>query len=294
MSSEIIVADCGAAGVSKAWSIKPAAPSVLGQLAAVWRYRHLFWMLAVRQLFHIYRNTILGVAWMAIHPFVIALPAAFVVGNVFGVSVDPLPLPLFIMVGVAAWLLFRRGVQWMTKSMNAARSMLRRVYFPALLLVIATISIGVMQLGVVLLVASAVAIYYGPVRGEYYLNFGWHMLAMPLAMLMIALMALAVSCFTSILNAFARDTWLTLRYILGAWMIATPVVYPMEVVPQTYRWIAYLNPLAAPVELFRYGALGYGKVPMHYLALSAAEILILLFLGIWFFARMQNRLFDHT
>jgi lipopolysaccharide transport system permease protein len=265
----------------------------VGQFAAVWRYRRLFWTFAVRALFNAYRHAILGVLWMAIQPLAIAIPSVFVVGKVLGISVDPLPLPLFIIVGLASWILFRRGVQWMTKSMNANRGLLGTVYVPALLLVMATISPGIFQMLVVLVLAGMAAIYYGPVMGTYYIPLGWHLLAVFPAMLVIVALAIAVSCFTSILNAFARDTWMTLRYVLSGLMVATPIVYPVAIIPENYRWIAYLNPLTPPIDLFRWALVGYGQVPWPYVGLSAAQALVLLLCGVWFFAKQHNRLFDH-
>jgi lipopolysaccharide transport system permease protein len=275
------------------WRIDPEPPTVLGQMAAVWRYRRVYWMFTVRGLFHIYRNAILGILWMAIQPLAIAVPAIFIVGDVFKISVKPLPLPLFVLVGLASWILFRAGVQWMTRSLNANRGLLRVVYVPALLLMITMISPGVFQMLIVLALAGIAAIYYGPVMNMYHVPFGWHMFAVFPAMLILLALATAVACVTSILNTFARDTWLTLRYVLSGLMIATPIVYPVTVIPEPYRWIAYLNPLAAPVDLFRWALLGYGQIPWLFVGLSALQALVLLLCGIWFFATQHNRVFDH-
>jgi homopolymeric O-antigen transport system permease protein len=282
------VRDMSPTPAAPTWRIEPAPPSIVGQLRAVWRHRHLFWPLTVRALFDIYRTAILGIAWMAVHPLVIAIPAAFIVGDVFGVSVDPLPLPLFILAGMAIWTLFRRSVQWMTKSLAKNQSILQRVYVPALLLLIAAVSPGLFEFSVVLALVVSLAVYYG-----WIVNIGWQLLAVVPAMLMTILLAIGLSCITAILNAFARDTWLTLRYVLSAWMLASPILYPTAVIPAQYRWMIYLNPLTPIVELFRWGLLGYGTVQWAYVGLAAAEILIVLLAGIWFFARQQNRLFDH-
>lgn len=276
----------------QSWRIEPAPSTILGQLAAVWRYRRLFWPLSVNALFDIYRNAILGITWMAIRPLMIAVPAIFIVGNLFGISVDPVPLPLFIMTGLAIWILFRFGVQWTTKGLGRGKSIAQRIYVPALLLVLVGFSIAFFQFGVVLLLVAGLAIYYG-ISDIYILEVTWHTLLVVPSILMILLLALAVSAFTSILNVFASDTWLTLRYGMGAWLLATPVVYPIAVIPESYRWIAYLNPATVPVELFRLGLLGYGAVPLPYLALSVVEISGFLLLGLWFFAKMQTRIFDH-
>jgi lipopolysaccharide transport system permease protein len=282
-----------AAESTRSWRIEPAPPTVLGQVVAFWRYRRVYWMFAIRGLFHVYRNAILGILWMAVRPLTVAIPAIFVVGNIFRVSVEPLPLPLFILTGLAIWLLFRVGVQWMTKSLNSSRALLRVFYVPALLLMVAMVSPAVFQMLIVLGLVAGTAIYYGPVMHIYDIPLGWHMLAAFPAMLMILALAVGVACFTSILNTFAHDTWLTLRYSLSAVMIATPIVYPVEVIPEKYRWLAYLNPLTAPVDLFRWAVVGYGQVPWYYIGVSMIEAFALLICGIWFFARQQNRLFDH-
>jgi lipopolysaccharide transport system permease protein len=245
-------------------------------------------------LFNVYRNAILGVVWMAVRPLAVAVPAVFIVGGMFGVSVAPLPLPLFILTGLALWTLFRASVQWMTKSINAGRAVFERIYAPALLVLVAGMSPGLFQFVIVFALVVVAAIYFGPIAGIYALPVGWHFLALAPAMLMAVLLAIGLSCFTAILNALARDTWLTLRYVLSAWMLATPIVYPISVIPAEYQWIIYLNPLTPTVELFRWALLGYGTVHWPYVAVACVQILILLLAGIWFFAKQQDRLFDHA
>jgi lipopolysaccharide transport system permease protein len=182
----------------------------------------------------------------------------------------------------------------MTKSVAGSRSILERIYVPALLLMIAAVSPALFQFAVVLVLVAALAIYYGPIEGIYYVDLGWRALWAVLAMLLAILLAVGVACVTGILNVFARDTWLTMRYVLSGWMLATPILYPIEFIPEGYRWIAYLNPLAPAVELFRWALLGYGNVQWHYVALCVAEILALLIVGLRFFARQQTRIFDHA
>jgi lipopolysaccharide transport system permease protein len=274
------------------WRLEPAASSIGGQLSEVWRYRSLFWPLTFRVLFDVYRTAFLGILWMVVRPLTLAIPAIFIVGNLFGVSVAPLPLPLFILVGLAAWLLFRRCVQWFTKSIIKNRTTLKRVYVPPLLLLIASASPALFEFLIVAAVATLTAIYYA-VQGIYYVHFGWHTLAVIPALAMCVLVAVAVGCFTSILNAFARDTWLTMRYAMGFWMLATPVVYPVDILPEQYRWIVYLNPLAPALELFRWGVLEYGSVNWESVGLALAEIFVFLLLGLRFFGKQQNRIFDH-
>lgn len=221
----------------------------------------------------------------------VAGPALFVVGKIFRVSVDPVPLPLFILVGVASWVFFRRSVQWFTKGMSKSRVILRRMYVPPLLLLLTSASPALFEFLVVVLLALGLAIYYA-IQGIYYVDIGWHTLAIIPGLSMCLMLALGLGCFTSVLNIFARDTWLTMRYLFSVWMLITPVVYPIDVIPEKYRWIAYLNPLAWGVELFRWGMLDYGTIHWMYVGIAAVEILVLLLLGLWFFCRQQDWLLD--
>jgi lipopolysaccharide transport system permease protein len=276
----------------KTWYIESTAPTVAEQVVELWRFRHLFLPLAEGALRNVYRSAVLGLGWMTIQPLAMALPAAFVIGSLLGVSVDPVPLPLFILVGVAGWMLFRRSVQWMTKSTIQAQSLLKRVYVPPLVLMAAAVSPALFQFLVVLVLVIVLALYYGPIAGVFYVNLGWHVLLIFPAMVLSILLAFGLSCVTSVLNLIARDTWLTLRYILSGWMLLTPIFYPLSIIPSSFRWIAYLNPLTPIVELYRVALLGHDAVPWAYVVLAAAQTLAVLLAGIWFFVKQRDRIFD--
>lgn len=275
------------------WRIQPTPPSFAGQLAALWRHRKLSGALARQVLSDGAEKSLLGVPWMLLQPFMVAVPAVFVLGNVFGVSVAPLPLSMFIISGLAGWTLFRRGVQMLTKSVSRHRGLLRRIYVPVLLLLAASISPAIVQFLVLLAILAALAVYYGPIAGIYYVPFGWHLLAVVPAAVLIILMAIGFSCFSSILYTMRRDTLLALRYVLGGWMLVTPVIYPVEIVPESHRWMLYLNPLTPVIELFRWALLGYGTINVPALGLAVFVIFFFVLLGGMFFSKLQNRLFDH-
>lgn len=282
-----------AADDAKMWRIQPTPPSFAGQLAALWRHRQLSGALARQVLSDRAEKSLLGVPWLLVQPIMIAVPAAFILGNVFGVSVAPLPLPMFIIAGLAGWTLFRRGVQMLTKSISGQRSLMRRIYIPVYLLLCASISPAFVQFLVLTTILAALAVYYGPIAGIYYVPFGWHLLAIVPTILLLVLAAIGVSCFTAILYAMRRDTLLMLRYVLVGWMLATPVIYPAEIIPESHRWMLYLNPLTPVIELFRWALLGYGTLNLSSLAIAVAVILALVLLGGMFFSKLQNRIFDH-
>jgi len=275
------------------WRIQPTPPSFAGQLAALWRHRKLFGALSRQVLSDRAEKSLAGIPWIIVQPIMVAGPAVFILGNVFGVSTAPLPLPMFIVAGLAGWTLFRRGVQMLTKSVSGQRSLMRKIYIPVFLLLCVSISPAVVQFLVLTTLLAALAVYYGPIAGIYYVPFGWHLLAIVPAILLMVLAAIGLSCFTSILYTMRRDTVLVLRYVLAGWMLMTPVIYPAEIVPESHRWMLYLNPLTPVIELFRWALLGYGTLNLSALGMAVAVIFFLLLLGGLFFSKLQNRLFDH-
>ncbi len=272
---------------------QPTAQSFAGLVAALWRHRKLSRALARQTLADRAEKSLLGVPWMLVQPFMIAVPAVFVLGSVFGVSVAPLPLPMFIISGMAAWTMFRRGVQLLTRSCNKHRGLLRRIYVPSFLLLCADTSVAVVQSFVLMGILAVLTVYYGPITGVYYVPIGWHFLAVVPALLLIELLTIGFSCFTSILYVLRRDTYIGMRYLMGAWMLVTPVIYPASIVPESHRWMLYLNPMTPLIELFRWGLLGYGTLNLPALALAVVTVLLLVLLGGMFFSKLQNRLYDH-
>ena len=142
-------------------------------------------------------------------------------------------------------------------------------------------------------VLAVLAVYYGPIAGVFYIPFGWHFLAFVPSLFLIVLLVIAVGCFTCVLFNLRDDAGLAMKYVIGGWMLITPIVYPPEVIPESHRWLLYINPLTPVVELFRYALLGYGTVDVASLSLAIAVIFVMLVVGGMIFTKMQNRLFDH-
>jgi lipopolysaccharide transport system permease protein len=275
------------------WRIQPTPSSFAGQLAALWRHRKVSTALARQVIANGFERRLFGLPWMLVQPIMYAWPAVFVLGKVFNVSVAPLPLPIFIVSGLAVWIFVRRGVQAVTRSLGAHGALMRRIYIPVFLLLCTSISPAAVQFLMFIGILAALALYYGPIAGIFYIPLGWHLLALAPAILLIVLLVIGVGSFTCILFNIRRDTGLALKYGMGSWMLVTPVVYPPEIIPESHRWLLYLNPLTPVVELFRWALLGYGTVNIPSLCLGIVVIFLMLLIGGTLFSKLQNRLFDH-
>ena len=275
------------------WLIQPSQGSFAGQLAALWRHKNVSVALARQVIADGAERKLLGIPWMLVQPLMLAYPAVFILGKIFNVSVAPLPLAMFILSGLAVWTFVRRGVQLLSRSLNAHRGLIRRLYVPPLLLLCASLSPATVQFLVVVAILAALAIYYGPIVGTFFIPFGWHLLGVLPALFLIVLLVIAVGCFTCMFFNLRQDARLILRYLLSGWMLVTPILYPPEIIPESHRWLLYLNPLTPLVELFRFSLLGYGSIHIASLCLAVAVILVMLVIGGTIFTKIQNRLFDH-
>jgi len=275
------------------WRIQPTQESFAGQLAAIWEHRKVFTALVRQVIAKMAERKVLGLPLMLFQPIMLAAPAVFML-KMFNLSGAPIPIAMFVVPGLAVAILVRRGVPLVARSLSMHRGLMRRVYIPAFLLLGASLSPAIVQFLVFMGIFALLAIFYGPITGTFYISFGWHLLAVAPAILLVFLLIMAVGCFTCVLVNIRRDTGLVVKYVLSGWMLITPALYPPELIPESNRWLLYLNPLTPPLEVFRFGLFGYGTVHTPSLCLAVAVTFFMLLIGGAIFFRLQNRLFDHV
>jgi homopolymeric O-antigen transport system permease protein len=273
------------------WRIQPSHDSFFGQLAAFWRYRSVSVAVAQQVIANRAQRKLLGLPWMFVQPILFTLPPIFILGKVFNISVAPLPLPLFIVSGLAIWMLVRRGLQQATRSLKMCRSMTSRIYIPAFIFVCASVAPALVQFSLFFIAIVFGALYYA-IMGIYN-PFGWHLLAIVPAVFLVLLLIVALGCITSVVYSIRQDTLIMLKYALSGWMLITPIVYPPEIIPESHRWMLYVNPLTPVVELFRFSLFGYGTVDWIALIFGVSSTLLLFFVGGALFAKLQDRIFDN-
>ena len=285
------VNDKNTAGRAKTWARRPHSGTFWGYIKEVWCYRQLYSFFVVDAVSRVYSAAILGVGWLFIRPLIMALIASFVFQSVLGLSTDPVPYLLFVLVSLSIWLMFQRGMMWGTKSILRNKRILQRFYFPRLIAHVAAITPSLVEAGVVLVTALIAAIYFAW-AGLYAVEFGWHSLAVILAIAMALLLVIGITSVTAVLNNMARDVWYTTRYVLAAWSFATPVFYPRSALPDPWNEYILLNPMTPVVELYRWALLHNESMRWDALALSGGVILVLLLLGLVFFIRFEGQSLD--
>ena len=211
---------------------------------------------------------------------------SIIFGRLAGLSTDGLPGPVFYFAGLLPWILFQDGVSKSGMSLVAGRSLLTKVYFPRLAMPLASVSAGLVDLGLSFLVLLGLMIYFST-------SFGGQWWAAPLFVAWGLLASIGVGLWLSALNVLYRDVSYVTPFLLQAWFFATPVVYPANLIPEgPWRLLYSLNPMAGVVHGFRWAMLEVGAAPGPLAAVSFGMTILILLSGVVFFRRMERSFAD--
>lgn len=269
------------------WVIEPQRTGLLNRAVELWHYRRLLWFFGSGSVRDLYEGTVLGWLWLLIRPAAPLVVWTVVFGRLLQVPSDGLPYFLFFVAGSAIWIVFERSLLWTTKSLAQGRSLITKVYFPRLILPVAAVAPAIVYFSIYMVFLVGAILYYGLHDGRWYIVIGPQLLLAPIAALMSPVFAIAVGLWTSVWQVRARDVQFTLRYFMQFWLYLTPVIYPLSSMPEHLRWIAYLNPMSAVVETFKWSILGVGGPTFRGAALSLVLIAAILGGGVWYFDRSE-------
>jgi lipopolysaccharide transport system permease protein len=260
-------------------------------LREVWKYRDLILLFTKRSFVITYKQTILGPAWIFLNPLISSLVYAFVFGGIAGISTDGIPQMLFYLCSNAIWIYFSSGLTKNATVFTTNSNVFGKVYFPRLTMPIANVLESVIQFGVqIILVLLFMAFYL--VRGAVAPNW-WAWLLIPVVLLHLGLLSLGCGIIISSLTTKYRDLSIVVTFGIQLWMYATPIVYPMSQLSGGFmETVLKINPVTAPVELFRYAVLGQGTVSWPSYGLSWAITLIVVFVGIMIFNHVEKTFMD--
>ena len=260
-------------------------------LKEVWQYRDLIWLFTQRNFVVKYKQTILGPAWIFLNPLISSVIYAFVFGGIAGIGTDGVPGILFYLAGNAIWTYFSSCVTQNAGTFTANAGVFGKVYFPRLTMPASNVLSSVLQFGVQMLLVLGFLVYY-VIMGVVSPNWvSW--LLIPVVLLHLGLLGLGCGIIISSLTTKYRDLAIVVTFGVSLWMYITPIVYPISQLGDgLMKTVLMLNPVTAPVELFRYAVLGMGSVMPLYLAISGAVTFLLLLAGIMIFNRVEKTFMD--
>lgn len=277
---------------NNAWVHSAVHPTISSNLKAAWTQRHLLLLLSLRAVLSLYRHATLGVGWIVIHALAQTVPAVFVVSHVLGIEEQGVPMPLVVLSGLTVWMIFRRSAHLMTRSLIQSRDILKRSYVPGLILLISRLAPSAVESFVGMCVLAIATVYYAISQDIHPFSIGWHNPATLVALLIAAIFALSIGCFTSVINVIIRDTTLVLRYSLSIFMLSSPVFYPLGAVPEQWRIYLFINPMSAAVEIFRFGLTGSTAALTEYFVISAIVLIVISWLGLRFLSTYERVVID--
>ena len=265
--------------------IRPSTGWVPLKLKELWEYRELLYFLVWRDVKVRYKQTVLGAAWAVIQPFFTMVVFSIFFGRLAGIPSDGLPYPIFAYCALLPWQLFSHAMMESGNSLVANQNLITKVYFPRLVIPLSAVLAGLVDFGIAFLVLLGMMAYYGMAPTMA-------VVTLPLFILLAIATALAVGLWLSALNVQYRDVRYTIPFLTQFWLFATPIAYPSSLVPEGWRVLYGLNPMAGVVEGFRWALLGTANAPGPMLAVSVAVVLALLIGGLYYFRHMEKTFAD--
>jgi lipopolysaccharide transport system permease protein len=267
--------------------IEPRTGWSLPDLRELWEYRELLYFLVWRDVKVRYKQTALGASWAVIQPFFTMVVFSLFFGRLAGVPSDGLPYPIFSFAALVPWTFFANGLTQSSNSLVASQNLLKKVYFPRLAIPTATVLAGGVDFVIAFGVLLGMMAFYGimPTAAVVWL---------PALLLLALVTALGVGLWFAALNVQYRDVAYVVPFTVQLWLFATPIAYPSSLLPEPWRTLYGLNPMAGVVEGFRWALLGTGTPPGPMLAVSAVAAVAILIGGALYFRRMERGFADRV
>ncbi|MGC3968258.1 MAG: ABC transporter permease [Pirellulales bacterium] len=251
----------------------------------IWKYRELLYFLMLRDVKLRYRQTFLGVAWAVMQPLLTMAVFTVFFGKLAGLPSDGKPYALFTLAALVPWQLFSYSLTQSSNSLVAEQRLITKVYFPRLIVPLASVLAGVADFAIALLLLFGLMAWFG-------ISLTWSILALPLLSLFALAAAVAVGLWLSALNVQYRDVRYTIPFLTQLWMFATPVAYPSDLVPAEYRAWYGLNPMTGVIEGFRWALLDTPPPSLSMMFASLFITCVLLVGGALYFRRMERTFAD--
>jgi len=265
--------------------IEPSHGWISLKLKELIEYRDLLFFLAWRDISVRYKQTMLGAAWAVIQPFFSMVVFSLFFGRLAKIPSDGVPYPIFSYAAMLPWQYFATATARSSNSLVGSSNLLTKVYFPRLVIPLASVLPAMIDFAIAFVVLLGMMVYYGIAPT-------WNVLFLPLFLLLALVTALGVGLWLSAMNVQYRDIRYAVPFLVQFWMFASPVTYPSSLVPEQWRALYGINPMASVIEGFRWALLGTTSGPGPMTVVSVAAALLILVSGAYYFRRMERTFAD--
>jgi lipopolysaccharide transport system permease protein len=253
--------------------------------ATLWEYRELLYFLVWRDIKVRYKQTAIGAIWAVLQPLLTMMIFALIFGRFAKMPSDNVPYPIFAFAGLLPWTYFSQAISRSGMSLVADANLIRKIYFPRLAIPISSVISPLIDFALSFVILLVMMVWY-------HVRPNWAVLWMPAFLALAFLAALGTSFWLSALNVRYRDVGHAIPFLVQFWMYASPIVYPMSIVPKAWRPFYSLNPIAGVAEGFRWGLLGKQTPDLQGIAIGTVVVFVLLISGLVFFKRMERTFAD--
>lgn len=249
-------------------------------LAGLWQFRELLYFMVWRDIKVRYKQTIIGAGWAVFQPLITMLMFTAIFGWAVKIPSDGVPYPVFSFSALLIWACFAQSVTRSGASLVAEGHLIKKIYFPRLVVPISAIASPVLDLCFSVPVLAGLLLYYG-------ITPGWHIVFLPLVVLATILTAMALGLWLSALNAQYRDIGYVVPFMMQLGMYASPVVYPISLIPDQWKYLYNLNPMVGIIQGFRWAVFGGAAPAPDLLMLNGVIVLVVLLTGLVYFKRIE-------
>jgi len=254
-------------------------------LGEIWKYRELTYFLTWRDLKVRYKQTVLGASWAVLQPFLTMVVFSVFFGSLLNVPSEGVPYPIFSYTALLPWGVFAKALNDAGRSLVANRSMITKIYFPRMVIPLASEISGLVDFAIAFVVLLVMMWYFKipPTTNIW---------TLPFFLLLAMVTALGVGLWLSALNVLYRDIGYIIPFLTQLWFYLTPIVYPASQVPEQWQTLYALNPMVGVVEGFRWALLGTSTTPGPMVAVSSVVAFLMLVSGMFYFRRMERTFAD--
>jgi lipopolysaccharide transport system permease protein len=256
----------------------------------LWAFRELFLLLVKRDFVVVYKQTVLGPLWFFVQPFLASLVFMVVFGQIARLPTTDLPPLVFYMSGIIGWSFFSNCLSQVAATFLGSGALFRKIYFPRLIVPLSQITMNMLNFVAQFLVLLAVIAFF-ELSGRR-IELGIKLLALPLVMIVMAVLALGIGCLIAAATVKYRDLNIIVGYTLNLWMYGSLVIYPRSAVPPNLLWLLALNPMASLIECYRSSIFGTEHTEVQPAIIATAITLVVLVAGLWCFAKAEGTFTD--
>jgi lipopolysaccharide transport system permease protein len=252
----------------------------------LWAFRELLYFLAWRDIKVKYKQTVLGAAWVILQPLTTMIVFSILFGKLAKVPSDGIPYPIFVYAGLLPWNYFSSALSNSGNSLVSSSNLITKVYFPRLIIPLSASLSGFLDFFIAFIILIGMMFFYNFTPGAL------GILMIPALIFLTFLVAVGCGLWLSALNVEYRDFQYVIPFLIQIWMFATPVIYPVTLFPEKYRWLLSLNPMAGIIEAFRVAAIGHQQVNWNLLIVSSGIGVLIFLTGLFYFRRVERSFAD--